>query len=508
MSTNKQQQESNRSEQSTNFFDLFNRAATEWEGRIRMQAHRKKLRIKGTKKGMPNQNTKAVMHAVFTSACQTMNRLQGTNPALYNSCLEEGKYFCYTTLPSLQTIINKGKDFDDGAPSVWTIRRQIKLLLEMDIITDKINHRVTENRFADPGTADQLARGHGKIRLNIHPDVFQTILGQAAPSDSKNSPAPADSPNIGASCNLYSLSNKELKERITNTPDDSENNKALASAKLHLQNILGKVRDSKPLSTGIKNIPPANLAPAPKNFAQTVESSHAILSRAAQRAADKPQKAHTFALWQLLRAQLYAGETFNEDIRHACTQMLEQLLVQTQRSVRTYRKEQIEAFKNSAKYLDRAPKGRPAFLKWYQRQLPNIERSALEIVGNAIEIQHKHCEKNNYQAWRPVSYLSSEAAQRALGYSLENWTKLKKGFFNKNLASLERFKLQQQVQEIYSSIVKTWHADGDQQAHQLARKKYLEWMPFVQNNSLLSPSVKTELAESLVNKLKALFNHG
>lgn len=507
MSTTQQQAGSNGGSLSINFFDVYNGAATMWEARTRMQQYRKKLRAKG-KRGGPNQNTKEVLYAIFTSVCQTMNRIQRSQPELFQRCLEEGKYFCFTTNPSLKTIVNKGKNFDDTGVHKDTIRNQINLLLEMDIITEKHNYRVTENRHADPLPHDMLVGGRGKIRLDINPEVFQTMLGQAAPSDSQNSAPAPTSGIIVESFDQYPLTSKELKERITNTVEGSEEQKALAIAKTILSNNLGKVRVSKHPQSELPNIAPENLAAEHQKDNHLVKSSHEMLSRIIRKNAQGSATTYVFALWQLMRAQLYQGEAFNEDVRNTSMEMLQQLLVQAQNSVRAYRKQKIEAFKKSDKYLERAPNKRATFLKWFQKRLPNVERSALEIVGKAIEIQKKHAEKHQYQVWRPVSYLASGSAQQALGYSLDNWLKLKKGFFNKNMASLERFQQQQLVQETYTNVVETLRTDGEQAAHLLAKKKYLEWLPNLQANADLSASTKIELQQSLVQKFKALFNHG
>jgi hypothetical protein len=201
------------------------------------------------------------------------------------------------------------------------------------------------------------------------------------------------------------------------------------------------------------------------------------------------------------------GEFFNQDVQNTSMQMLEGLLLQTHRNVRKYRAKKLKQLQESPKYLEKTPKQQKKLVNWVQRRLPNIERSAVEIFSNAIDKQKKHCDKKHYQVWQPVSYLSSWSIQKALEYSLDDWTRLKEGFFDKNLKSLERFSFQQHIQEIYSSVLESSRAYGRARSHQFAQKQYHKFIKELKQSQYLDPNTQIELEQVLTQKLKTIFRH-
>lgn len=463
-----------------NFYDQYDMEGSIAAARALMDNHKAQQRYK---QAGANHTTKALVYALFRSVCDTMNRLGKTQPHIRAQCEESNTFFAFTTAPLLAALMNDNKngDYPHSGVSDRTVRRHLYLLEDLDIIVARKNHKVT---LGDPTPGDQLSSGRGKIALFINPEVFHIVgkmpelpaVGEAA-SDDKNTPVCSSLPNKRTTCpQLNSLLDKEPKS-IINTPQNVD--KALPIGKSDYWSISGKERISKPIPSFL-----------PKNSAE-------ILKKPAN---GSPAD----ALWRLSRALLYGGRSFNEEVNNSVQEMLKGALAKAQRHVQAYRTDQIGRWCTNPAHLMARDKFKSR--KKFASKLPDIDRSALEIVAKAIEKQANYANRKGIKVWNPMPYFSSKAFHIALNYSLTDWSKIQARFFQKNRASAAWFGAQQDIVAIYSKAVHLLKCGSWAHARKLTLERGDRWQQALSENPWLSDSQKKELFNQLFTSINTLFH--
>ncbi len=455
---------------------MIDKKATYQAGKDMMEQYHKN-RQKGDKR--ITAYTYDLFYAIIRSVAPTMEDIKKHQRELYEQCRANDYYFCFTTTKSLQTMLNDTQHHAALTPKDKTVYNQIQLLLSIGILTQKENYIQTGRRNPFPCEKKTSGRssGRGKIQLWINSKVLcikEKYQGSAVSDDASFFEVIGKSlPQIRTSSLLNR--DKEL-ESITNTPSNVDK-AALPVGKLKPTNIQNKGRENKSKPVAFPNFPPQNWSK--KQFS-------------------------SFKLWELMRYNLYQNRVFNEQTNTECQLLLESLLDRAAQHVQAYRKTKIQSFEKNPAYL--VAKNQPRMLKNFAARLPNVERSAVEIVAHAIIKQEKHAKKKGYALWYPVNYLSSTAAQKAFGYSVDDWDRIQANYFDKNRSSKAYFEQVQWINSHYSKMLELLQSDGAKRVYELTNQAYWKWYQGIKRDPNLSESKIKELTNLFIQKFKPLLN--
>jgi hypothetical protein len=458
------------------FFEMIDRKASYKAGKDMMEVYNQN-RKKGDKR--TTAYTYDLFYAIIRSVAPTMENMKKHQRDLYEQCRENGTYFCFTTTSSLQTMLNNTKDHASLTPKSKTVYNQIQLMLDIGIITEKVNYVQTGSRnpFPCEQKTSGRASGRGKIQLWISPEVLCIKDKYYASAASDTAPffetIGKSLPQIRTSSLLYK--NKELKS-ITNTAS-SVDKKALPVGKIKPLDIQGKERKSKRNNPIMQSIAPENLTK--KQFS-------------------------CLKLWDLMRYNLYPNRIFNEQTNTDSQVLIGDLLEQAEKHVQSYRKAKIQSFEQNPAYL--AAKNQNRMLKNFASTLPNIERAGFEIVSHAIMKQQKHSTKKGYQVWYPVNYLPSEASKKAFQYSVNDWDRIQASYFDKNKSSKAYFEQVQWINEQESAMVEELRTSGAKRAYDLTNQNYWKWYQGLKQNPYLKEAKKEALNQLFIQKFKPLLH--
>jgi hypothetical protein len=461
----------------TSFFEMIDRKASHKAGKDMMEVYNQN-RKKGDKR--TTAYTYDLFYAIIRSVAPTMENMKKHQPELYDKCRAEGTYFCFTTTASLQTMLNNTKEHASLTPKSKTVYNQIKLMLDIGIITEKVNYIQTGSRnpFPCEKKTSGRASGRGKIQLWISPKVLCIKDKYYASAASDNAPffevIGKSLPQIRTSSLLYK--DKELKS-ITNTASNVDK-AVLPVGKIKPLDIQGKERKSKQKKPVMQSIPPENLTK--KQFS-------------------------CLKLWDLMRYNLYQNRTFNEQTNTDSQVLIGDLLEQAEKHVQNYRKAKIQSFEKNPAYLK--TKNQNKMLRNFAATLPNIERAGFEIVSHAIMKQEKHSKKKGYQVWYPVNYLPSEAAKRAFQYSVNDWDRIQASYFDKNKSSKAYFEQIQWINEQESAMVEQLRTSGAKRTYELTNQNYWKWQQELKQNPYLKAAKKEALNQLFIQKFKPLLHN-
>jgi len=466
-----------KSSSEASFFEMIDKKATYHAGKDKMEAYQK-TRKKGTKRVTPY--THDLFHAIIRAVAPTMEDMKKNQNELYKECRANGTYFCFTTIPSLQTMLNDTQQHASLTPKDKTVYNQIKLMLEIGIITKKENYIQTGHRNPLPSERKTSGRasGRGKFQLWISPEVLCIKDKYQASAASDNASFFGD---IGKSLPQYRTSSllykdKELKS-ITNTPSNVD--KAVLPVGKINQDIQGEGREIKRKKPVSQSIPPENLSK--KQFS-------------------------CLKLWDLLRYNLYQNRVFNEQTNTDSQILLGQLLEQAEKHVQNYRKAKIQSYEQNPAYL--AAKNQHRMLRNFAASLPNVERSGFEILSHAIIKQQKHSSKYGYQVWYPTNYLTSYAAQKALELSTNDWDRIQAQYFDKNKSSKAYFEQIQWINAQHSETVQAMGSLGGsaKRAYELTNQNYWKWYQDLKQHPHLNEAKVEKLNQVFIQQFKPLFH--
>jgi hypothetical protein len=458
------------------FFEMIDKKATHKAGKDLMEVYNQN-RKKGDKR--TTAYTYDLFYAIIRSVAPTMENMKKNQRELYDKCRAEGTYFCFTTTSSLQTMLNNTKEHASLTPKSKTVYNQIKLMLDIGIITEKVNYVQTGSRnpFPCEKKTSGRASGRGKIQLWINPQVLCIKAKYQGSAASDNASFFEDIgkslPQIRTSSLLYK--DKELKS-ITNTANNVDK-AVLPVGKLKPLDIQGKGRKINRKNPIVPSIAAENLTK--KQFS-------------------------CLKLWDLMRYNLYQNRIFNEQTNTDSQVLIGELLDQAEKHVQSYRKAKIQSFEQNPAYL--AAKNQNRMLRNFAATLPNVERAGFEIVSHAIIKQQKHAAKKGYQVWYPVNYLPSEAAKRAFQYSVNDWDRIQANYFDKNKASKAYFEQVQWINEQESAMVEELRTSGLKRTYKLTNQNYWKWFQELKQNPYLKAAKVSELNQLFIQKLKPLLH--
>jgi hypothetical protein len=456
------------------FFDLIDKKATYTAGKDMMEDYQKN-RKKGDKRVTPY--THDLFHAILRAVAPTMEDIKKNQTELYEECRAKGQYFCFTTIPSLQTMLNDTKQHASLTPKDKTVYNQVKLMLDIGILTEKVNYMQTGHR--NPMPSEKSPSGRGKFQLWINPEVLCIKAKYQGSAASDNASFFGDIekslPQYRTSSLLYK--DKELKS-ITNTANNVDK-AVLPVGKIKPLDIQGKGRKINRNNPIVPSIAAENLTK--KQFS-------------------------CLKLWDLMRYNLYQNRIFNEQTNTDSQVLIGELLAQAKKHVQNYRKAKIQSFEQNPAYL--AAKNQNRMLRNFAATLPNVERAGFEIVSHAIIKQQKHAAKKGYQVWYPVNYLPSEAAKRAFQYSVNDWDRIQASYFDKNKASKAYFEQVQWINEQHSDMVQAMGSLGGsaKRAYERTNQHYWKWYQDLKQNPYLDASKVDKLNELFIQQFKPLFH--
>ncbi|BDS10945.1 hypothetical protein [Aureispira anguillae] len=483
---------------SPSFYEMIDKKATQKAGKDMMAAYQAK-RKKAGKRGGVTPYTFDLFHAIIRSVAPTMENLKKHQDGLYEECRMHGEYCCFTTIPSLITLLNDTAKHRVLSPNKKTVYNQIKKLMDIGIITEKVNHVHTGLR--NPYPDEQSPKGRGKIQLWISPQVL-CIKPCYEGSGASDTPSFFDVkgetlPQYEQSSLLYK--DKEL-ESIINSPLVVDK-AALAVAKLKPSNIQDGGQGSKLMPVDSPKIAVLNAQKSGEG--QGSKSTPTDSPKITPRKASK--KEHVCAkLWDLMRYNLYQNQVYNEQTNTDCKLMLGELLDLAAEHVTAYRQAKIQSFRENPAYL--ASRQQTKLLKNFAAGLPHEERSAIEIVSHAIIKQQKHADKYGYPLYYPVDYLSSTAAVKALNYSMDDWDRIQANYFDKNKTAKAYFQQVQWINKRYSNAIEQMEQEGAKVVYKDIAQHYNHWYQSLKDNPYLNEDKMKALGDLFIQKFKPLLN--
>lgn len=457
------------------FYDIIDKEETIAEGKDMMYQFKKNWKASKASNGGVTSTTFDVFFAIVRSIAPTMEDLKKNQAGLFEECRINNEFFCFTTLPSIAKIMNNLHNYKEMQVCNKTVYNQIQRLIDIGIITQKVNYKVTGKRNPYPGEEDP--KGRGKIQLWISPNVLKFKK-----FDKAGSPIFLDSnrnflPQYEQS-SLHNIS-EELK-LIDNTLEPVE--KAVSAiAELNSSDIIGKEQGSKESPPPFPNI-------SQKNFTE----KDFVLEQ----------------IWRLAQYNLWDGYSFNFQTVAASKQIIAQMLNIAQDEVSEYRKKRLFEFKQNPAYILSTGQAKQEKLeKKFMSTLPLAEQAAIEIVSHAILKQRKYSEKHGSldKIFYPVDYFTSKSAVTALQYSIQDWHSITQKYFSKNKNSEAYFEQVGWIMNRYSATLREIFKDGKQNAYNNLMRKYQEWTQGLSINIYLTPELITRLKTDFTNKLKPLF---
>lgn len=453
------------------FYDLIDKEKTYESGKDLMEIFQKNWRSK-TKTGGINSTTFDLFFAIIRSIAPTMEDIKRKQQGLFEQCREHGEFFCFTTLQSLANIMNNLHNHKVLQVCRKTIHNHIQKLIEVGIITKKVNFQNSGKR--NPYPAEEDPKGRGKFQLWITPKVLKfNTYNEGAPT-SFFAPYMKDLPQYEQSS--LQINGKELKS-IDNTAQMVEK-VASAIAEINSSNIESKEQGSKSAPPSFPNFSPENLTK--KDF---------VLQQ----------------LWALAQYNLWGNYNFNFQTITDSKILISELLKFAEDYAVKYRKERIEAFKQNPAFF--ISKNQDKLLNRFTSTIPKPDQAAVEIVAHAILKQKKYSEKkgNLEQLYYPVNYFTSASARRALDYSIADWRGIQEKYFFKNKNSHAYFEEVRWIMNRYSIVIEEIMKFGKATAYNNLKEKYNRWLIALRENIYLNEANINELTTQFTNKFKPIF---
>lgn len=451
------------------FYDLIDKEETFAEGKHLM--HQFKKNWKAANGGITS-TTFDVFFAIVRSIAPTMEDIKKHQEGLFEECRIHNEYFCFTTLPSIAKIMNNLHNYSELQVCNKTVYNQIQRLMDIGIITKKVNFKCSGKRNPYPGEEDP--RGRGKIQLWISPNVLKFKKFDS----SESSIFLGSNKNFLQQYEQSSLQDISKEQKLIDNTLEPVEKAASAIAESNLSDISGKEQGSKESPPPFPNI-------SQKNFTE----KDFVLEQ----------------IWRLAQYNLWDGYNFNFQTVATSKQIISKMLDTAQDEVSEYRKKRIIEFKQNPSY--QVSSNQDKLLKKFASTLPLPEQAAIEIVSHAILKQRKYSEKHGSldQIFYPVDYFTSKSAVTALQYSIQDWHSITEKYFSKNKNSEAYFEQVGWIMNRYSTTLREIFKDGKQNAYNNLMRKYQEWTQGLSINIYLTPELITRLKTDFTNKLKPLF---
>jgi hypothetical protein len=472
-----------------NFYDVLDKKATILNIRKALSAYKAQW-LKSHKSGGVTDTTFDVAHALLLCIAPTMEDIRQHQPETLIPFCKEGRLFMFGTRKSIAACVaDRKEDFMQNCrPSARTVFNQINTLLKASILTEKRNYRViNQNNTKNPLPSDFCPTGRGRFQLVFSEQILvfkKKFQGLFLPSKSiirKSLPLDSTSTIINS---------KELKTNINTESNVDKSTKCIdkkvfATAHEGANHVKGKERGHKLISksqvSDHKKDPYQN-----KTFHQT--QSDYVLSE----------------LFELLRSEIYGGKGFSPDEAQTTKIALSGRLQALEIEIRAYRAKQIQDYKASDHFnqLKRPDIG----LKFFTKKLPNIEKSAVQVLTHAILKQAKHAKTKGYlhKLGNPSDLVSSPVNfTHAVSMSMNDWTKMQQYYRNKKDKLTHYFQYEHRIAAAYMDILQ-YSQQNKEIAYERAVKALISMNTALQK-STLSESNKASLKTSFKTRLTPLF---
>lgn len=472
------------------FYARLHHAATKRAGFHLMNQWQAQHHAQG-KRGGVNEVTKSLFNVLVSKVLPaSMQDLAKSQPEVYQHCLDQNQFFLFTTTKSLITLLSK--EYTYLKRCTRTIRNHLNLLLKTGVFVEKINHTITGWR--NPLPSEENPKGRGKIKLVFAAGLVHTravknvkqLESDASFFAHKEQTLPQYT--LSKESAIPSIGRKELKS-INNTvhPVDKLASPIGESMDLSIENIeQGSKSDSLLLR---------------KNRGAKFRAAERV-QKLRQRAYASDQDQTAQYLYQLLRKELYEGKAFNELTRQTVLEGLKIHMGTAAQAVDAYRQKKIKDFKDHTTFL--SAKRRARKLSEFQKTLPKPQLAVLEILAHAIEKQRKYAQKYNWTLWYPAAFIHSKAAQTAVELSIEDWLRIHKNYFERNLRSRAWAKHTQWINATYAKRVQQAQHEGVFIAQQTAMQLYQRWAQRLEEESYLSVEQRTQLVHCFLERIRSL----
>lgn len=470
-------------------YDLLDRKATLEKAYDLMEIYQRKW-LRTHKRGGMVASVHDVLQAILSILPRTMEDMKKEQPNVFGWAVYSQEFFCFTNNEYLASMVNKQAARPILQISGRTVRNCIKKLLEAQILTQKVNFVHTGKNYPEPMHEDPNGRGYFKLVVNkdilVWGETMAEVAGEAAQSDSPGTPINTNT--VPSFPQMYSiLDNKDTLKQYK-TPAAIVN-KASAVAELNSLANEGTEQGSKLNLPTVSTNLPVNFAP--KVFIPTKTTD----------------KEEFFAqqLFEQARVALWGGKNFNALQQIQAIDFLRSHLRLTRDFVQHFRKQKIEAFKDSDYYQKQGknPKRQWKILnEWFVSKLPPTELSAVRIVAEAIQKQRENGLKRGYlnKLYAPQYYFTSENWTKALDYSKDDFMKLYTQFGAQN-RSLSYY--QMVMEHIHKSHTATLQALKDGTTPQYAMNVTEKaWRKIRSLIAQAPPEVSQAQKDKLIRKFK------
>lgn len=476
-------------------FKLLNHAKTKREGLKIMDEWVAKQKAKGSRRQV-TEVTKSLFNVLVSRILPaSLEYLAEERPEEWKKCQEKDEYYLFTTVPSIRTILSGGKKHLRRCKKC--IYSNIMKLIEIGVLTMKVNHRHTGIHIPLPN--EEQANGRGKFKLVFAVGLVHIRGGQRAPSDQENPSFFAYKEETLPQYKLSKDSSISIENRVTFILNTNHNtsvavDKVALPVGKSIDDMENRGRASKLAPTEVPNV-------APENFRQNFSLSTITDEWKDGKIAPQEDKVSR-ELWRYLHQEWYDGKRFNEEVQETVMLSLQIHLETAKQAVLDYKRAEIKRFKESTIFLQAKRKER--LLIKLQKRLPSTELGAIEIVGHAISKHKKNRAKKNDTIGFPTHVVYSKGFEKALELSATDWTRIKLQYFNKNEKSRAWAEAIQLINGTYAKRVLEAAQRGPNAARATGKQILSRWLIELREESHLTPEKKEELKELFINRIKSL----
>jgi hypothetical protein len=406
--------------QSTNFYHLINTAQSIQRCKDLMEQFQQQYNSNKPKK-LHRRVISSSLHdtvwAILRILPATMEDMKVNQPKVYQEAVETGKFFVFTNSVGLSNKMNDLHNNKELALCPRQIRNIIKRLMEIGIITEKVNYNRIPLSEGNPLPSDKNPNGRGQYQLFINPEVLE--FGYSLEELQQNLQDAGEAQT--------DTQNQDLKESF---PLDC------SAIDFNTELILNEYPNG-----GVDS----NVSP---NGAATLSDQKTTTGQGLQDSTEKSKnKSRNFlkfsptldnldyfaqVLWKQAKESLYGGYEHNAYMQQQAIETLKAQLKNCAAWMQVYRSEHIERYCASATYNSYNPKKQVGKLRAFASHLPQVERGAVELISRAIQKQKDHCIKKQYEAAAPHYYFAAKGFEKALFYAQTDFRKLHKTYYLNN----------------------------------------------------------------------------
>lgn len=339
--------------------------------------NRKENNPRAGKHGGVTANTRALAAALLRILPPAMEWIRANRSGVYKTCIKTGLYAMMTSSAALQKMMAERKDGDETPDNDVISRSTLFELLKTLEAAGVIHSR--------KNVPNPMDGGKRSILLYINPAAIVTY------PLTKNF-EPAEHVTDESNENLQSTASPGPTETIVQFSDYY--NASIQSIE-NINNTTGNVEKVSPIGDDISK------------EAEKVRSTEVKTPVNLSVARREPGA----LLWAACAALLYDSKNFGIDTQEQATQLLAAHYEATLEFLKALRADAIGTFCRSNLYLAKAPKAKPALLKWFVEKqlyppLRDCPATAYALCLDAMRMQAQSCQKHGYKSYTPLVFLS------------------------------------------------------------------------------------------------------